>query len=128
MKSRMLIFILFVFLFGICTTYGIADDFEWPRWRGPNGDGISMETDWNPEALTGSPKILWNGDVGMGYSNVAIKDNRLYTMGIEGVVCLNAETGEEIWRYADERFGDPKATPTIGGKYVYTLSDKGILH
>ncbi len=127
MKTRTLIIILSIWLFGTCLTYGIADDFEWPRWRGPNGDGISLEANWDPETLVGGPKVLWNVDVGMGYSNVAIKDNRLYTVGIEGVVCLNAETGEEIWRYADERFGDPKATPTIEGKYVYTLSHEGML-
>jgi len=45
MKSRMLVCVLVIFMFGISTQYGIADDFDWPRWRGPNGDGISMETD-----------------------------------------------------------------------------------
>lgn len=59
MKARMLVGFLVVFVFGICTQCGIAEEFDWPRWRGPNGDGISIETDWNPEALTGDPKILW---------------------------------------------------------------------
>ena len=70
MKTRTLICILVIFVFEISTQYGIADDFDWPRWRGPNGDGISMEKDWNPEALAGGPKILWKVDVGAGYSNV----------------------------------------------------------
>ena len=78
---------------------GAADDLGWPRWRGPNGDGISMETDWDPDSLSGSPRILWKADVGFGHSNVAIKDNRLYTMGGNEVFCLNAETCEEIWQY-----------------------------
>ena len=63
----------------------------------------------------------------MGYSNVALKDNRLYTVGSKGAVCLNTETGEEIWRFTDERFSDPKATPTIDGKYVYCLKGGGKL-
>jgi len=25
--------------------------YDWPRWRGPNGDGVSRETNWNPKAL-----------------------------------------------------------------------------
>ena len=66
MKSRTLIFILSIWLFGTCLTYGITDDFEWPRWRGPKGDGISNETNWDPEALAGGPKILWKVDIGIG--------------------------------------------------------------
>ena len=122
MKARMLVFVLVIFVLGISTQYGIADDFDWPRWRGPNGNGISMETDWDPEALAGGPKILWKVDVGRGHSNVAIKDNRLYTMGMEEVYCFDADTGEEIWRYSDERFSSPQSTPTTDGKYIYALS------
>jgi hypothetical protein len=77
---------------------------DWPRWRGPNGDGISTETDWDPEALKDGPKIIWKTNVGMGLSNVAIKGKYLYTMGSDYeediVYCLNAETGEEVWRYS----------------------------
>jgi len=132
MKGRILVFVLVSFVFGISTQYGIADDYDWPRWRGPNGDGISMETEWNPKALSEDPKILWKTDVGLGLSNVAIKDNYLYTMGQQGreniIYCLNAETGEEVWRYSHEsRMGPygPLATPTVEDKYVYTLSIDG---
>jgi outer membrane protein assembly factor BamB len=90
-----------------------------------------LETDWNPEALAGGPKILWKANVGMGHSNVSIKDNHLYTMGVtrdgNTVVCLNAETGQEIWSNS-ESFGELYTTPTIDGKYVYTLSGRGILY
>lgn len=51
--------ILLIFLApATCGIRASEDDFEWPRWRGPNGDGISKEKDWNPKALTGGPKIL----------------------------------------------------------------------
>ncbi len=63
MNARTLIFILSIWLFGTCITYGIADDFEWPRWRGPNGDGISKETNWDPKVLAGGPKILWKANL-----------------------------------------------------------------
>jgi hypothetical protein len=56
--------------------------YEWPRWRGPAGNGISQETEWNPKALAGGPRMLWKAAVGNGYSSVAIKGNRLYTMGV----------------------------------------------
>jgi len=131
MKARTFLVILFTLIFITCTVIGIAEDFDWPRWRGPSGDGISMETGWNPKALSEDPKILWKTNVGLGYSNVTIKDGRLYTMGLRGrttiIFSLNAETGEEIWQYSFEDFRDPQSTPTIDGKYLYVLSSKGIL-
>jgi hypothetical protein len=60
-----------------------ADGQDWPRWRGPEGNGVSKETDWNPAALKNGQKILWKTNVGPGYSNISIKDGRLYTMGIK---------------------------------------------
>jgi outer membrane protein assembly factor BamB len=130
-KTRTFLVILSTLIYIMCTVSGIADEYDWPRWRGPNGDGISLETDWDPKALAGGPKILWKVDVGMGYSNVVIKDNRLYTMGRKSsesiVFCLNAETGEEIWQYSFENVQDPQSTPTIEGKYIYALGKEGIL-
>jgi len=127
MRTRMLVCLLFILIFGISTQYVIADDFDWPRWRGPNGDGISMETDWEPEALEGGPKILWKVNVGFGYSNVAIKDNRLYTMGLGGVYCFDADTGKDIWLHSLESTDDTLATPTTDGKNVYILEKEGVL-
>ena len=131
-QTRMLICIVVIWLFGISAILANADDFDWPRWRGPNGDGISMETDWNPKALSEGPKIVWKVNVGWGYSNVAIKDNRLYTMGLKDyenhVFCLNAETGKEIWRYSFEtKFIEPKSTPIVDDNHVYSLSAEGTL-
>jgi outer membrane protein assembly factor BamB len=106
-------------------------EFNWPRWRGPEGNGISRETDWNPEALAGGPKILWKSNVGMGYSNVVIMDNRLYTIGVtkdgNTVVCLNADTGQEIWRSPIVSSRESQSTATIDGDYLYALTIEGIL-
>jgi len=127
----MVICIVVICLLVISADLSNADDYDWPRWRGPNGDGISTETDWNPEALAGSPKILWKVNIGLGHSNVAIKANRLYTMGQRGreniIYCFNAETGEEIWKHSFECFQDPQSTPNLDNKYVYALSKDGIL-
>ena len=117
---------------GSLMIFGEEKDYDWPRWRGPNGDGISKETGWNPAALKDGPRILWKANVGMGYSNVAIKDNRLYTMGCKGreytIVCLNAETGKEIWRrVVSENLMEPQATPAIDGEFLYALSKEGLL-
>ena len=44
---------------------------DWPNWRGPNYDGISVETDWNPKALE-SPDIVWTAEIGTGFSTISI--------------------------------------------------------
>jgi outer membrane protein assembly factor BamB len=136
MKAKVFILLLTSLIFVIYEVHGIAEEYEWSQWRGPNGDGISLETDWNPQALNGGPKILWKADVGVGYSNVAIKDNRLYTMGVgenrkENVIsCFNTGDGKVIWQYTFETTQSmvwPKSTPAIDGKNIYALSNDGIL-
>jgi outer membrane protein assembly factor BamB len=133
MKTRIIIIIFFIFLFGLHTVLGNADDFDWPRWRGPNGDGISMETDWNPKALAGGTKIVWQVDVGRGYSDVVIKGKYLYTMGSRAekdtVYCLKVKNGKKVWRfsYPVQMGSYTAATPFIDGESVYTLSQDGLL-
>ena len=134
MKKCLLILLSLTLTLGWITGLYAAD---WPQWRGPNGDGISTETDWNPKALDGRLKILWESDVGIGYSSFSVKGDRLYTMGniekggnqTDVIYCLNAKTGKEIWRheYTCEQGGwpGPRATPTIDGNYIYTISRSG---
>ena len=58
-----------------------AAGYDWPRWRGPDGNGISKETEWDPTILESGPHVLWRHKVGFGYSNVVVKGSHLYTMG-----------------------------------------------
>ena len=75
---------------------------DWPQWRGPNRDGISLETGLLREWPADGPKVLWQVDsVGVGYSSIAIKDGRIFTQGdldgVEHVIALNAADGKTIW-------------------------------
>jgi hypothetical protein len=54
-KRRMCLALPFALLL-LCTA-AFAQSPSWPRWRGPNGDGISTETGWNPKALKGGAKV-----------------------------------------------------------------------
>ena len=111
---------------------------EWHQWRGQNRDGISHETgilkSW-PEA---GPKELWRVPLGKGFSGISVSNGRVYTMYAKGedeiVVCLDAETGAELWRHLDDYLfenrqgGDgPRSTPTVDGDTVYVLSAFGRL-
>ena len=120
---------------------------DWTCWRGSAYDGISRETGWNSDWSQKKPEIIWNASVGTGFSSMTISKGLLYTMGNTGkkddkkekehkdiVYCLNADTGEEIWRHSylcplDPKYyeGGPGASPTFDGDVVYTLSKDGDL-
>lgn len=104
---------------------------DWPQWRGPNSNGVSDEAGWNAKAA----KKLWLKELGDGFSSISVKDGRLFTMGnIDGkdiVYCLDAATGKEIWTHTYEcepgQYKGPRATPTIDGSVVYTVSRNGLV-
>ncbi|MGA2499115.1 MAG: PQQ-binding-like beta-propeller repeat protein [Tepidisphaeraceae bacterium] len=106
--------------------------FGWPNWRGSNHDGVSQEkiVAWP----AGGPKRLWKVELGPAHSSVAIQGNKVYTMGRNAgqdiVYCLNADTGETIWKHEyrakESSYGrGPRATPAVDGNAVYTLSADG---
>lgn len=49
----------------VASTAMAEEQFDWPRFRGPDGNGIAKETAWHPDALN-TPKILWKANVGFG--------------------------------------------------------------
>lgn len=112
-----------------------ASATDWYQWRGPNRDGVSNEKGWLSVWPEDGPPVLWETSVGIGYSSVSVSDGRVYTMGnsekMDTVYCLDANTGEVIWRHSyrcTTKSGGhpgPASTPTVDGKYVYTLSREG---
>jgi outer membrane protein assembly factor BamB len=130
-------FFLRLFAFTTAFSFGatlLAND--WPHWRGPNFDGISTETNWNPKFPAEGPKQLWKANVGTGFSSVSVSKGRVFTMGNSGdsdsIFCFDATTGKQIWKHSypcplDAKFyeGGTSATPTIDGNSVFTISRKG---
>jgi outer membrane protein assembly factor BamB len=122
----------FVVLMGLCCV-SMAFGADWPQFRGPNRDGVSAEKGWFKAGATA--KTVWESSVGAGYSAVAIKDGRLYTMGNkanqDSVICLDAATGQAIWTYdypcKSGSYAGPRCTPTVDGSSVFTLSREGLL-
>ncbi len=104
---------------------------SWTRWRGPNGDGISSETGWNPAALAGGARVAWKADIGAGYSDVVIEAGRLYTMGLVKwkwtVHCLDAVTGAPVWQRQFDSMLDPVTTPCVDADRVYCLGKDGTI-
>ncbi|MCI0464865.1 MAG: PQQ-like beta-propeller repeat protein [Gemmataceae bacterium] len=112
---------------------------DWPQWRGVYRDGISRETGLLSEwpADLGQRKV-WEQPAGAGYSALVVANGRACTIFQDGeqeaVVCWDALTGKELWRFRyparyDNSYGNgPRSTPTIEGDRVYTVGGTGIMH
>src|SRR4051812_16901414 len=108
---------------------------EWPRWRGPRGDGVSREA--LPDAWpAGGPRQVWAADVGIGYASPIAAGGRVYlftlNQGNEALTAFDARTGHIVW--SDEAdsgwtsdYAGTRATPTIDGDSVYTYGGAGAL-
>jgi outer membrane protein assembly factor BamB len=93
----------------------------------------------SPVTLSGH-KLAWKKAVGAGFSAPVVAGERLIlhhrTGDNETVECLNAATGEQIWKFDygssyrdDFGFDDgPRGTPSIAEDRVYTFGAEGVLH
>lgn len=109
---------------------------NWPCWRGPRGDGSSIETDvptkWNGE--TGE-NIAWKVAIpGVGHASPVIWDDRIFLVSCleeekrRLLICLDRKTGSELWqREVAESVLETKhqlnsyasGTPATDGELVY---------
>jgi outer membrane protein assembly factor BamB len=127
--------VLSVLLFPVLA---VADD--WPQWGGPYGDCSWRETgivDKLPEGLL--PR-KWSTPIGEGYSGPAVAEGLVYitdrqkAAGTERVLCLDAETGKEVWKqeyactYTISYPAGPRATPVVNDGRVYTIGAQGDLY
>ncbi len=110
---------------------------DWPNFRGPNHDGISNETGFKT-TWTKPPPLVWEKDIGSGFSSFACVGDKVYTCGTRSgeqvIFCLSADTGETVWskpiedEYPERMGGDgPRATPTVDDGRVYILGARGTL-
>lgn len=115
-----------------------ADAPGWPHLRGPNYNGVSAETGIAESWPKGGPPVLWRIELGDGYSGFAAAGSRLYTqyqsLAGQRVVCLDADTGERIWRrrygypwQPDSDWPGPMATPTVSAGKVYFAGAFGLV-
>jgi outer membrane protein assembly factor BamB len=111
---------------------------DWPQFRGPQQNGVSVEKGLLRSWPESGPKVLWKKPIGNGFSTVTVVGDALYTMAVEGesetAYRLRASDGEVVWRVPlgpvfPEVFGNgPRSTPTVEGEVVYVLSATGRLH
>lgn len=111
---------------------------DWNQFRGPNRDNLSPETGLLSSWPDRGPDLAWTArGIGEGYSAVSISNGRVYTMGNVGqdekVICLDLETGREIWSvtngnaFRQGQGNGPRGTPSIVDGKVYSLGGNGDL-
>lgn len=126
---------------------------NWPQWMGPNRDDVWAESGIVEKFSEGGPKVLWRKPVNGGFAGPAVAGGKVYVMdyaraagddkpaptkrntlqGKERVLCLDAKTGNEIWKheydcsYAISYPAGPRCTPTVTDGKVFTLGSMGDL-
>ncbi|TWT85347.1 outer membrane biogenesis protein BamB [Posidoniimonas polymericola] len=136
----------------VLSPLALAD--EWPQWLGPDRDATYSESGVVTEIPADGLPIKWRVPAATGYAGPAVADGKVFLFeyeitdgeltfsagrpdeldGTERLRCLDAETGEELWKHEYKRpyrvsyGGGPRCTPTVDGDRVYTLGAEGDLH
>lgn len=115
---------------------------NWTRFRGPNGQGISAETDL-PVEWSATKNVVWKSAIpGNGWSSPIVHDDYVFltTTTDEGsschVVCVDRINGEVVWdkkvhrqetgaKRAQNSYATP--TPVTDGKKVYAVFADGAI-
>src|SRR4051794_6473601 len=120
----------FVMVCLVCALMVDARAEDWPRWRGPDLNGISKESNWFKPWPKEGPRRLWKGSVGGGYSTLSVASGRVFTCGSVGkketIYCLDEETGKTLWKHTyTTKFvpqfyeGGSSGTPAVNGDRAY---------
>ncbi|HZV07112.1 MAG TPA: PQQ-binding-like beta-propeller repeat protein [Gemmataceae bacterium] len=124
-------------LFCLSAATSLAAD--WPQFLGPDRNSTSKETGLLQSWGEKGPAVLWQKEIGEGFSAPVVVGERLipfHRIGNEEIVeCLDAASGKELWKHREAtNFSDPlgkgdgpRSTPLIAGGNVYTLSPGGRL-
>lgn len=121
-----------------------ADD--WPGYRGPARNDVSMEKGLLKEWPAGGPKLLWTyAQTGVGLSGPAVVGDRLYILGDREdsafLIALDLKSAKdgtvsEAWATrlganfnwtGNHWSAGPSAAPTVDGELVYGVSGSGDL-
>ena len=109
---------------------------NWPGWRGPRGDGTSLErnvpTRWNGE--TGE-NVVWKVEVpGVGHASPIVWNDRIFLVSCleqreeRIVLCFDRRTGRKLWQHTVLRSpledknklnSYASGTPATDGELVY---------
>ena len=135
-KNNILSIALAVTTYLLCSPLISQDD--WPRWRGPNGNGVAVEGQTPPTSWDEDTNVIWKTKVpGRGHASPIIIGDKIFLATAEesdesqSVVCYDRASGKRLWKTEINQGAlNPKvhrnnthASPTIAtdGERVFAL-------
>jgi len=135
MEKYFLFFVAFL-LFASCRQQNPVE-VEISQRRGPNRDGIYLDTGLLKEWPEEGPELLWSFEgLGAGHGSPVVAGGFIYVTGIpdtiksEGVLYKFDLNGKLIWQKSygpdfTENFPGARSTPTVAGDLIYIESGAG---
>ena len=120
---------------------GLAAASDWPRWRGPHGDGTVAPPIYSGE-LSERLVRLWECEIGAGHSGPVVSGDRVWVHSRQGdsevVSALRLTDGEVLWQRSYEvAFRQdhtalahglgPYSTPAVADGRLFTFSVDAVL-
>ena len=97
-------YLSFTLLLLIINPMSVTQAQNWPGWRGPNGDGTSIETNL-PIHWDSVTNVLWKSRVpGIGYASPIVWGDKLFTVTAltetqeKVLLCYNCKNGDLLWQ------------------------------
>lgn len=118
----------------LLSTSGLLYAGDWPRFRGPNGEGVA--TDKNVPVQWSEKNFLWKTELpGVGHSSPIVHSGRLFLQSASEdgkerwLLCFDAVKGDLLWKApasGQEAHIHPlnslaSSTPATDGERVYAL-------
>jgi outer membrane protein assembly factor BamB len=107
---------------------------NWPGWRGPRGDGTSLETNL-PIHWSATSNVVWKTELpGLGHASPIVWQDKIFTVSAlpdtqdRVLLCLDRKTGTILWQKTvltapleqKHRLNShASSTPVTDGKLVY---------
>lgn len=118
----------------------LAPAADWPRFRGPNGSGVSDATGL-PSEFGPQKNLVWKTALPPGHSSPILAGDRIFVTAYQGdlllTFSLDRATGKILWRREaprdrkdpiDARNSPASPSPVSDGKNVYTFfGDYGLV-
>ncbi len=110
------------------------------QWRGPNRDGIYLESNLLKKWPVDGPRLLWSYQgLGIGQGSVAVAGEKIFVTGIPDTIKAEAflfafgANGQLLWKKSYGKdwtgiFPGARSTPTIVDDLVYIESGNGSVH
>ena len=113
----------------------LASAADWPQFLGPSRNAVSDETALVRSFPKDGPPILWEKQLDVGFGGCAVVGDEVFVIDrvrseSDILLCLDAATGEEKWRFENAAEGEPsfpgsRSVPTVEDDAVYFINAFG---